>query len=285
VNALRRTIDDVLACPRCHAAFRRVDTKLECTSDACGFRAEMRDGIVCALDSEAGPSFFDAHFPVMTHGSDQPGPQAAFYEQQGAALGRLLAGARVVLDIGCGPRLPYTRPAGALVLGLDRSYESLRQNSDVDVRLYASAARLPVASRSVDAIVCLYSVHHLVGDTVAENERLVRSAFSEFGRVLGHKGQLVVFEVAPLWPVDRIQRLVWNTVRRGLGKTYDMFFWGRSRLERLAREQFPPGTAAEYKAFRVPPLTAFPPAFALQRLKIPRALYPFHICMYTWRVP
>jgi SAM-dependent methyltransferase len=285
MRAVAPAVEAVLACPRCHATFRRLGDDLHCTNGGCGFRGEVREGIVCALESDTGPSFFDAHFPVMTHGSDQPGPRAAFYEQQVATLGRALADTRVVLDIGCGPRLPYKRPAGVLVLGLDRSYESLRQNSDVDVRLFASAARLPVASRSVDAIVCLYSVHHLVGDTVAENERLVRSALAEFSRVLAPKGRLLVFEVGPLWPIDRIQRLLWNTVRRGLGKSYDMFFWNRTRLERLAREQFPAGTTAEYHAFRVPPLTAFPPAFALQRLKLPRALYPFHICMYTWRLP
>ncbi|PYN96870.1 MAG: hypothetical protein DMD91_19965 [Candidatus Rokuibacteriota bacterium] len=279
----------MLACPRCHATFGRLDTavdvRLECPNGACGFRGQVREGIVCALDSDLGPTFFDARFPVMTHGSDQPGARAAFYEQQESALVRWLAGAGVVLDVGCGPRLPYTRPAGALMLGVDPSYESLRQNGDVDVRLHASATRLPIASNSVDAIVCFYSLHHLVGGSVAENEQLIRGAFSEFGRVLRPKGRVVVFEVSPIWLVARIERFLWNTVRRGFARACEMFFWERSRLERLAREHLPSGTTAEYETFAVPPLTAFPPAFALERLKIPRALYPFHICMYTWRVP
>jgi len=289
VSSLVPAVEAVLACPRCHATFGRLDTavdvRLECPNGACGFRGQVREGIVCALDSDLGPTFFDARFPVMTHGSDQPGARAAFYEQQESALVRWLAGAGVVLDVGCGPRLPYTRPAGALMLGVDPSYESLRQNGDVDVRLHASATRLPIASNSVDAIVCFYSLHHLVGGSVAENEQLIRGAFSEFGRVLRPKGRVVVFEVSPIWLVARIERFLWNTVRRGFARACEMFFWERSRLERLAREHLPSGTTAEYETFAVPPLTAFPPAFALERLKIPRALYPFHICMYTWRVP
>ncbi len=289
MSSLVPAVEAVLACPRCHATFGRLDTavdvRLECPNGACGFRGQVREGIVCALDSDLGPTFFDARFPVMTHGSDQPGARAAFYEQQESALVRWLAGAGVVLDVGCGPRLPYTRPAGALMLGVDPSYESLRQNGDVDVRLHASATRLPIASNSVDAIVCFYSLHHLVGGSVAENEQLIRGAFSEFGRVLRPKGRVVVFEVSPIWLVARIERFLWNTVRRGFARACEMFFWERSRLERLAREHLPSGTTAEYETFAVPPLTAFPPAFALERLKIPRALYPFHICMYTWRVP
>lgn len=285
MSTLTPRVDDVLACPRCHAAFRRIDGTLACANGACGFRGQVRDGIVRALDSDLGPTFFDERFPVMTHGSDQPGARAAFYEQQGNALARELEGAAVVVDVGCGPRLPYKRPAGALVLGVDPSYESLRQNADVDVRLHASATRLPIASRSVDAIVCFYSLHHLIGASVAENERLIRGAFGEFGRVLRPNGRVVAFEVAPIWLVARIERLLWNTVRRAFATACEMFFWEPSTLGRLAREHLPAGTTGAYETFAVPPLTAFPPAFALQRLKIPRALYPFHICMYTWRVP
>ena len=285
MTVLARTADEVLACPRCHGGLRRMTSELTCVAVACGFRAEMRDDIVCALPRDLGATFFDGQFRVMTHGSDQPGARAAFYEQQGAALSRALDGAAVVVDIGCGPRLPYRRPSGALVIGVDPSYESLRQNSDVDVRLHASATRMPIASRSIDAIVCFYSLHHLIGGSVAENEQLVRAAFGEFGRVLAPGGRVVVFEVSPIWAIARIQGALWNPVRRAFAHACEMFFWERSALLRLAAEQLPPGTQADAHTFVVPALTTFPPAFAVQQLKIPRVLYPFHICMYTWRVP
>jgi len=285
MSTVSRTVDDVLACPRCYSAFRRIETKLECTSDACGFVAEIREDIVCALDSDFASTFFDAQFRVMTHGSDQPGARAAFYDQQGRALARELEGTAVVVDIGCGPRLPYRRPLSAFMLGVDPSYESLRQNADVDVRLHASATRLPIASHSVDAIVCFYSLHHLIGGSVIENEQLMRAAFGEFGRVLAPGGRIVVFEVSPIWGIDRMQSLVWNPVRRAFPGPCEMFFWVRSALNRVAGERLPAGTVMDTKTFAVAPFTAFPPAFALQWLKIPRVLYPFHICKYTWRVP
>jgi len=285
MKAVSRTVDDVLACPRCHAAFRRIDGKLECRSDACGFRAEIREDIVCALESETGASFFDSHFPVMMHGSDEPGARAAFYDQQERLLAERLERATVVLDVGCGPRLPYKRPTHALVLGVERSYESLRQNVDVDVRLFASATRLPIQSRSVDAIVCFYSLHHLVGASTQENEHLVRGALNQFARVLSPGGHLVVFEVSPWFVFDRAQRAVWNACRRGLGDALDMFFWHHAKLDRLVAEHFPAGAVGEYRPLRIPHFTTFPPVFALQRLRIPRMLYPFHIGMHTWRMP
>jgi hypothetical protein len=54
-------------------------------------------------------------------------------------------------------------------------------------------------------------------------------------------------------------------------------------LERLAAAHLPPGTALEFRSFRVSPWTTFPPAFALQWLRVPRVVYPFEICMYHWR--
>jgi SAM-dependent methyltransferase len=279
-------LDAVLACPQCHAAFRREGDTLTCTaSGTCGFQATVTDGIVRAFAASPGSSFFDATFPVMVHGSDEPSAHAAFYLQQQDALRKRLDGARVVLDIGCGPRLPYRRPAGALVLGVDLSYESLRQNTDVDVRLYASATALPVPSRSVDAIVCFYSLHHLVGDTVRDNERLLRIALAEFARVLAPSGRLLVFEVAPFWMPWAAQRLGWNAARRALGRSLDMFFWRRHELARIVTSAFTVPVTLEYAAFHVPAFTRFPPAFTVQWLRIPRCLYPFDICMYCWQVP
>lgn len=221
----------------------------------------------------------------MMHSSDQAGSHRAFYAQQTEILRDRLAGAEAILDVGCGPKLIYRRPAGNRVLiGIDASYESLIRNQDVDVRLYGSATRLPLPSRSVDAIVCFYSLHHFVGKSVADNEALVRVAVAEFGRVLAHGGSLLVFEVAPWSLAWGIQRLAWNLVKRHIVRSLDMFFWTRQALVALVDQQLPPGSKLEYVPFKVPLLTTFPPAFSLQQIRLPRLLYPFHICMYHWRV-
>jgi SAM-dependent methyltransferase len=220
----------------------------------------------------------------MMHGSDEPGTHAAFYAQQIKALGQRLNGANVILDVGCGPRRPWEAPPGSLIIGVDPSYESLRHNKDVDLRVHGSATALPLATGSVDAIVCFYSLHHVVGATVRDNEALARAAFREFGRVLRQTGHLLVFEVAPWWPAWMLQRVGWTAARRLLGPLLAMFFWSSRGLRQIARECLPAGTDLEYMAFHVPPLTTFPPAFAVQAFRVPRLLYPFEICMYHWRV-
>jgi ubiquinone/menaquinone biosynthesis C-methylase UbiE len=273
----------VLACPCCHSALEPSAKALSCGNRACGFGAEIRDDVVCALASGDRASFFDAHHGVMTHGSEQANLRAAFYDRQAAALVERLADAKVILDIGCGPRLPYERPPQALVLGVDPSFESLRENVDVDLRIHASASWLPVASGSVDAIVCFYSLHHVVGTTVKDNRELVRRTLTEFARVLTSAGRVVVFEVAPWWAAWAVQRVAWNAVRHIFGGALNMFFWRQSELISLVTTSFRSPSAVESIRFQVPPLTMFPPAFALQKLRLPRVLYPFNLNMYTWR--
>jgi SAM-dependent methyltransferase len=277
-------LEKLLACPRCHAAISVEGAAVRCTADACTFTGALVDGIVDASGGGGGGSFFDHRFTVMMHGSDQPGPRAAFYTQQQEALRSRLNGVRVVLDVGCGPRLAYSRPHGSFVIGVDPSRESLRRNEELDLRLYGSATALPLSNNSVDAIVCFYSLHHFVGATIAENEELVRAAFREFFRVLAVGGHLIIFEVAPWRSAWVLQRAVWNVARRLAREATAMFFWPHRTLARLAADYVPARSELEYHAFPVSPWTTFPPAFALQRFRLPRLLYPFEICMLHWRL-
>lgn len=278
-----RKLEPILACPRCHAALTRLGESLVCSRSGCNFGGIIRDGIVSLLEGGQGV-FFDEHFHVMMHGSDEPRTYSAFYAQQVKALGRCLEGAKVILDVGCGPRRLYESSRESLTIGLDPSYESLRNNKDVDLRVHGSATALPLATASIDAVVCFYSLHHVVGATVRDNEALIRAAFREFARVLRHNGRLVVFEVAPWWPAWALQRVSWTAARRLAGPMVAMFFWSSKRLRRIARECLPAGTDLEYLAYRIPPLTTFPPLFAVQGFRLPRMLYPFEICMYHWQL-
>ena len=108
----------------------------------------------------------------------------------GRVSGSVGSPSSVVLDVGCGPALPYRRDPRWFVIGLERSFESLRRNADVDLRVHGTATALPLADRSIDAIVCFYSIHHMVGATVTQNRALVNAAFQEFGRVLKLHGEL-----------------------------------------------------------------------------------------------
>ena len=280
-------LETILACPRCHGPFERQGAALVCLRLSCGFRAVIEDGIVNVMPTMEMEerSFFDGHFPVMMHSSDEPGSHLAFYAQQAVELRHRLRGAQTILDVGCGPKLQYDRPAANLLFGLDMSYESLRHNLDVDVPLWGSATSLPLPTRTVDAIVCLYSLHHLVGQTIFETRVLVRAALREFARVLRPGGDLLVFEIAPWWPVCIVQRLVWNFMRRRLKESLNVFFWRRRALETMATTYLPLGTRLEYRAITVSPFLMFPFAFTFPRLHLPRLLYPFDISVYIWRMP
>src|SRR5438876_9997871 len=154
-------LEKILACPRCHGRLERRPEALAGGTRGCGFRGVIADGIVNALPAAAGPSFFDATYPVMMHSSSGPS-RLVFYSQQAAALRERLAGARLVLDVGCGPRLEYERPPASLVIGLDLSHESLRHNAVIDVCVDVRASSLPLPAVSMDQNVCLHSLYHMV---------------------------------------------------------------------------------------------------------------------------
>jgi SAM-dependent methyltransferase len=184
--------------------------------------------------------------------------------------------------VGCGPELPY-RKNGAFVIGVDASFHSIRANEMVDVRVFASAASLPLRSASADAIVCFYSIHHMTGQSVTEHRDIVRNVFREFARVLKPSRRLMVFDVSPRWPFGAIEELTWNTVRRRLGQNLDMFFWKKHDLEMLGRETFPRARFS-IERFGGSPFKTFPPIFSKPSLRVPRLLYPFDINLYTWQL-
>jgi SAM-dependent methyltransferase len=273
----------VLACPRCRGPLDLGPVRLACRAESCGFTGRVDNGVL--LFAEPGAeSFFDARTEMMDRVVNDPGTRGLFYEAQGEVARRYLAGAPMILDVGCGGSLPYPRPVGSCLIGLDLSIRLLRQNKGLDVAIYGSATDLPVADRSVDRVVCFYAVHHFVGDSVAANRRVVERAFAEFGRVLRPGGQLLVFDLSPWWPFWWAQRLAWNGARRALGTKVDMFFWRAGALEELAGHHLGRPAQLEREVFRGRPLALLPAGVALSWLQVPRLLFPFTICLYRWQV-
>ena len=209
------------------------------------------------------------------------------YSQQtnwvGVRLSDLQAG-EVVVDVGCGPRLPYRRSARYFLVGVDASLESVRLNEEVDLRIFGSSSHLPFRDRSVDAIVCFYLLHHLVGRCVRENYANLETTFREFGRVLKPGGCIYGFEVSPVPPFFEIQRAVWNVVRRVYPRL-DMFFWSAPAMREVSLRSLPVGTHLRREAFHCPFWVMFPFVFAWPRFQLPRGLYPFRAYGYEWRIP
>jgi SAM-dependent methyltransferase len=218
----------------------------------------------------------------MTEGNSDPGTWRLFYEEQTSRVRELIPDNAVVLDIGCGPAVPYKRKGGWFLIGLEPSLTSIRSNTAVDLKLHATADAMPLANRSVDAALCFYSVHHMTGPTVSDNERIVNSAFAELARIIRPGGQILVFDISPWWPFSLAERMSWNYARRTLGSRLDMFFWKAAWLEEVAQRHFG-GAAFSLETYRRNPFTPFAPVFYMPRFKIPRMLYPFSINLYRWR--
>lgn len=225
---------------------------------------------------------FDRKHQVMQHGSEKPGVRRLCYAGQADFIESALQAGITVLDIGCGPKLPYARSAPCTIVGLDPSFESIRANDGVDVRIYGYAGNMPIAEGAVDAVLALYAVHHFGGRNRAENIERVSQAFKEFDRVVKPDGNLFVFEVEPWAPAWFVQCALWNTVRK-VWPAMDIFFWRERPLRAIAESSFTRATTFERRRFHSPMLNTFAPVFAFPDLKLPRFAYPFHINLYHWR--
>ena len=279
---LARAIESHLACPRCHGCITVRAAEIHCSRDGCGFTGAIVDGIAVMRGQRDG-SFFDDKHEVMEHGSAEPGVRRCCYAEQATVIESAIPPGAVVVDVGCGPALPYRRAKAWTLIGVDLSYESLRANTEVDIPVYGSAAALPLADHSVDAIVSLYAIHHFGGQTRRENEGRVARSFAEFGRVLKPGGSLFIFELSPWWPVWQAQCATWNFVRKLL-PSMDIFFWRERPLMDVAAAHLGRSTTLRRVRFRAPALTPIPPVFACPVLKIPRFLFPFDVQLYHWTV-
>lgn len=112
------------------------------------------------------------------------------------ALAPELAGARRLLDVGCGPRTFAVRAAARFpaleVIALDPSRDFARREPGLRV-VRAAGEALPLADRSVDVAICLSSIRHV---------RDRRAVLAELRRVV--RGLLIVVELDPHTEARRI---------------------------------------------------------------------------------
>ncbi|MGO8867118.1 MAG: class I SAM-dependent methyltransferase [Alphaproteobacteria bacterium] len=270
---------EVLACPRCHAgSLRMAGDKFRCPQ--CGFEGGYRNDVYLVMDDRS-KSYFDELHGTMTAQNAKEGVNEVFYAKQFAYIEEILQPGMTIVDIGCGPSVGYRRPPGSLLIGVDPSYESIAVNRSVDLRIFGGAQALPIATASVDVVVCFYSIHHMIGSSISETRDNVSAAFREFKRIVKPGGKIVIFEVNPYWLFWAAEQLFWGLTRRLFGKAIDFYFWSRHGLKQLGR-QYLGSAELETEHYRAPWRTTFPPAFSIQWLRMPFLLYPFHVARYSW---
>ncbi len=272
----------LLRCPKTKGILTQDGTRLICEES--GFEGELT-GDVAIMMASTHRSFFDDKHELMREGHEAEGEHRFCYEQQMALLETFLTPGMIALDIGCGPVLPYRKPEGVKIIGLEPSLHSIRANTGCDLRIFGSALAVPLPDKSMDAVICIYSIHHMVGATIAETRNNVRQAFQEFGRVLKPGGMLFVFEMTPFSPFALAQQICWNVMRRLMPNKLDMYFWKADAIIELARQTLPTGAQVEKVFFGTSAFTMFPPAFSLPWLRIPRLLYPLDAKLYKWHMP
>jgi ubiquinone/menaquinone biosynthesis C-methylase UbiE len=274
-------VERLLVCPRCRSSLGVVEDEIRCQNVACGFVGRVAHD-VAVLGDHSAPSFFDDRHALMTAGNAQEGVRCLCYEDQAHVVEPLLEPGALVLDVGCGPTLPYKKPADTFVIGLEASYDSIRANRAVDLRVYGSALEIPLPDQAADLVLAYYAVHHMTGKSLAENRRNLEAAFRELGRVVKPGGELMVFEVSPWRAVWLAEKLLWNTAKSVIGDKLDMCFYPADVYEGVGRKILP-HAAFSVQTFRSSLLGTFPPAFSLPWLAVPRFLYPFHVNLYRWR--
>lgn len=220
----------------------------------------------------AAAAYFDRHHGRMSEVTATEGCKALAYDQQTALLESLLEPGMTILDVGCGPSLPYTPPPRTLVIGIDPSPASLAANRDIDQAIVGTAEAIQLPSNEVDVAVAFYSFHHMQRTPEARGQ-----ALWELRRVLRPGGALLVFEMCP-WPLaGAAQRVLWPVAKHILGDRLDAYFW---TAEAYRRAMPYPSTV---RTFDCPALTTFPPVLSLPWLRIPRFLYPMTPTLVRWR--
>lgn len=272
-------ISNLLACTACGSPLGQSEVTWVC--DNCGKKFLQVAGVFLT-DEVVPPSFFDTEHENMIEGKKDQGTLDVFYTAQCQHL-RELAATRspgLIVDIGCGPTLPYVPPEGWGVVGVDPSLQSICKNDLANLKLQAKAQSMPIRSGSVDIVVCFYSIHHMTVRSAAQNRASVQAALKEMRRVLKPNGLLVVFEVNPRQPFLWIQQKFWGLAKSLLGRRLDAYFWGKQEFPGLVRESLGE-VRIELKEFVAPAGAKFPPVINLPWLRIPRSLYPFSVSAYT----
>ena len=132
-----------LACPGCRAEIHITARQYSCA--VCGSTGEIQDGVFLAKSLPTAHYFNDMH-QLMQKGNYSPQPRL---------LSSMVRPGEVVVDIGCGPVVHFEKHDDCVLIGVDPSFDSIRANRKLDIRVFGSAVSMPLRDGSVDRISLL----------------------------------------------------------------------------------------------------------------------------------
>jgi ubiquinone/menaquinone biosynthesis C-methylase UbiE len=124
------------------------------------------------------------------------------YKRLRSVLDQELGHTKHLLDIGNGGVFDYDTGNSDQITALDLFLDSIDQSSYPRhiTFLQGSALDIPLAEHSVDCVLIVMLLHHLVGSTVEQSRENVRRCIAECKRVLKSGGRLVLAEsCVPHW--------------------------------------------------------------------------------------
>ena len=110
--------------------------------------------------------------------------------------------AGTIVDVGCGTGLLASRlrDAGYRVVGVDESFGMLKEcrTTHAVPCVHGDSSSLPIRSGSIDAAICIATMHHVVG------REAIAGSLREMLRIVKPGGRIVVWDHNPLnpyWPI------------------------------------------------------------------------------------
>ena len=124
----------------------------------------------------------------------------------------------VVLDIGNGNVFAYDVNRLEKVIALDLAFTDDIQDSEKIKHIIGNAVDLrKIDSESFDCVLMQFVIHHIIGKTRKDTDKLVLASLNEAWRVLKRKGKLIIAEMLVHPILEPVENIFYGITSRFLG--------------------------------------------------------------------
>lgn len=166
------------------------------------------------------------------------------YRLMNLSVTRELEGVQSLLDVGNGGFFNYSTDSIPEVVACDLMLKDERPASNIQFKP-GSILELPFEEKRFDCVLVQSVLHHVAGDSVAQNHRNMEQAISECMRVLKPGGKLVIVEsTVPTWFYYLVEFPMYTLLHRIWRYKHPLTFqFTRHRIEQVFQKL--PGSLIE----------------------------------------